>query len=62
MSRVLVVDDEPQIRRALAINLHARGYQVDLAATGEEALQAAAEQPATWWSWTLACPASAAWR
>ena len=45
MSRVLVVDDEPQIRRALAINLHARGYQVDLAATGEEALQAAAEQP-----------------
>jgi two-component system KDP operon response regulator KdpE len=45
VSRVLVVDDEPQIRRALAINLHARGYQVDLAATGEEALQAAAEQP-----------------
>ena len=45
MSRVLVVDDEPQIRRALAINLRARGYQVDLAATGEEALNAAAGQP-----------------
>ena len=45
MSRVLVVDDEPQIRRALAINLRARGYQVDLAATGEEALKAAADQP-----------------
>ena len=44
MSRVLVVDDEPQIRRALAINLRARGYQVDLAATGEEALKAAADQ------------------
>jgi two-component system, OmpR family, KDP operon response regulator KdpE len=45
VSRVLVVDDEPQIRRALAINLRARGYQVDLAATGEEALKVAADQP-----------------
>ena len=45
MSRVLVVDDEPQIRRTLAINLRARGYQVELAATGEEALKAAADQP-----------------
>jgi len=45
MSRVLVVDDEPQIRRALAINLRAIGYQVELAATGEEALKAAADQP-----------------
>jgi two-component system KDP operon response regulator KdpE len=44
VSRVLVVDDEPQIRRALAINLRARGYQVDLAATGEEALKAAADR------------------
>ena len=43
MSRVLVVDDEPQIRRALATNLKARGYEVDLAATGEEALRLAAE-------------------
>jgi two-component system KDP operon response regulator KdpE len=43
VSRVLVVDDEPQIRRALAINLRIRGYQVDLAPTGEEALEQAAE-------------------
>jgi two-component system, OmpR family, KDP operon response regulator KdpE len=42
MSRVLVVDDEPQIRRALAINLRARDYDVDLAETGEEALDVAA--------------------
>jgi two-component system KDP operon response regulator KdpE len=44
VTRVLVVDDEPQIRRALATNLRARGYAVDLAATGEEALQLAAER------------------
>jgi two-component system, OmpR family, KDP operon response regulator KdpE len=42
MSRVLVVDDEPQIRRALGINLRARGYDVDLAPDGERALEAAA--------------------
>jgi len=44
VTRVLVVDDEPQIRRALATNLQARRYDVDLAATGEEALQLAAER------------------
>ncbi|HEY7706173.1 MAG TPA: response regulator [Gaiellaceae bacterium] len=38
MTRILVVDDEPQILRALAINLRARGYQVDLAPNGETAL------------------------
>jgi two-component system KDP operon response regulator KdpE len=43
VTRVLVVDDEPQIRRALATNLRARDYEVDLAATGEEALRLAAE-------------------
>ena len=41
---MLVVDDEPQIRRALATNLRARGYDVDLAASGEEALVLAAER------------------
>jgi two-component system, OmpR family, KDP operon response regulator KdpE len=40
--RVLVVDDEPQIRRALGVNLRARGYEVDLAESGEEALELAA--------------------
>src|SRR6266511_1966910 len=42
MSRVLVVDDEPQILRAMAINLRARGYDVDLAPDGEHALERAA--------------------
>jgi two-component system KDP operon response regulator KdpE len=44
MTRVLVVDDEPQILRALGINLRARGYDVDLAPTGEDALRAAARR------------------
>ncbi len=43
MTRVLVVDDEPQILRALSTNLKARGYDVDLAPTGEEALRLAAD-------------------
>ncbi|UED87027.1 response regulator [Streptomyces profundus] len=42
MHRVLVVDDEPQILRALVINLKARGYQVDTAADGSTALRVAA--------------------
>jgi two-component system, OmpR family, KDP operon response regulator KdpE len=44
VSRVLVVDDEPQILRALGINLRARGYDVDLAASGEDALALAARE------------------
>ena len=43
MTRVLVVDDEPQILRALRINLSVRGYDVDIAATGAQALRTAAE-------------------
>jgi two-component system KDP operon response regulator KdpE len=39
---VLVVDDETAIRRALEVNLVARGYRVATASTGEEALAAAA--------------------
>lgn len=42
MTRVLVVDDEPQIVRALVINLKARGYEVDAAADGSTALRLAA--------------------
>jgi two-component system KDP operon response regulator KdpE len=42
MTRILVVDDEPQLLRALATNLKARDYEVDQAATGEAALMLAA--------------------
>ena len=45
MTRVLVVDDEPQILRALRINLRARRYDVNVAATGTEALEVAATHP-----------------
>jgi len=41
MTRVLVVDDEPQIVRGLRTNLVARGYVVDTAADGETALDLA---------------------
>jgi len=44
MTRVLVVDDEPQIARALAINLRARHYEVDVAPNGRTALALAAER------------------
>jgi two-component system KDP operon response regulator KdpE len=44
MSRILVVDDEPQLLRALGTNLRARGYEVELAATGEAALDVAARR------------------
>ncbi|KUL39138.1 response regulator [Actinoplanes awajinensis] len=42
MTRVLVVDDEPQIIRALRINLKARGYEVEIAGDGAAALHVAA--------------------
>src|SRR5262245_5006491 len=42
MSRVLVVEDDARIRKTLEINLRARDYEVDLASTGEQALQLAA--------------------
>jgi two-component system, OmpR family, KDP operon response regulator KdpE len=40
--KVLVVDDEPQIRRAVRAGLEQNGYEVAAAATGEEALDLAA--------------------
>jgi two-component system KDP operon response regulator KdpE len=45
VSCILVVDDERPILRALDANLRARGYDVDLAETGEAALSCAATRP-----------------
>ena len=42
---MLVVDDEPQILRALRINLRVRHYDVETAATGTEALEVAGRHP-----------------
>jgi two-component system KDP operon response regulator KdpE len=42
VTRVLVVDDEPQILRGLGTNLRARGYDVETAPDGEQALEIAA--------------------
>ncbi len=45
MTWILVVDDDPQIRRGLQINLRARDYDVDTAATGRDALARASAHP-----------------
>jgi two-component system KDP operon response regulator KdpE len=42
VTRILVVDDEPQLLRGLRVNLEARGYEVDVTADGAAALDAAA--------------------
>jgi len=41
-ARVLVIDDEPQIRRFLEISLRSQGYAVDLAENGQKGLDALA--------------------
>ncbi len=43
MTKILVVDDEPQIRRALRTSLEAHGYEVRTAANGTEAIEAVAD-------------------
>ena len=44
MTYILVVDDEPQILRALRINLKTRGYEVDTVSTGVDALTSVARR------------------
>ncbi len=46
MAHILVVDDEPAVRRALERALRLDKYEVELAIDGEEALDRLAEQPA----------------
>lgn len=45
-ARVLVIDDEPQIRKFLEISLRSQGYRVELADTGQAGLDALALQGA----------------
>lgn len=45
LGTVLVIDDEPQIRRALRVALQAEGYAVDLAETGGQGLDRVAAAP-----------------
>ena len=44
-ARILLVDDEVSIQRAVAMLLESRGYHVDVAGTGEAALLMAEQQP-----------------
>ena len=45
MTRILVVDDDPTLLRALTINLRARHFEVDVAHNGTDALRLAASRP-----------------
>jgi len=45
--RILVVDDEPQILRAVQMKLRGAGYSVDTAATAQEAVMKAGMRPPT---------------
>lgn len=45
MTRVLIVEDDPGLRKALAINLRARKYEVTAVASGQAALVAASREP-----------------
>jgi two-component system KDP operon response regulator KdpE len=39
LERILFVDDDAQIQKMVKVNLQARGYSVDIAGSGEEALE-----------------------
>jgi two-component system KDP operon response regulator KdpE len=45
MTRILIVEDEPELLRALSINLRARKYDVETAGDGAAALQLASRNP-----------------
>ena len=56
VTEVLVVDDEPQLVRALQINLKARHYEVHTAVTGAEPSRSLPAIRPTWSSSTSGCP------
>lgn len=44
-AEILVIDDEPQMRKLLQISLEGNGYKVSLASTGKEGILLAANHP-----------------
>ncbi len=61
-ARILVVDDEPQIRRSLQVNLESKGYAVETAETGEEAIGAFHNRHPDVIILDLIMPGTAAWK
>ena len=62
MTFVLVVDDDPAMRRTLSINLRARDYEVETAGDGRSALQVVDERMPDVSCSTSVCPTSTASR
>ncbi len=60
--RVLVVDDDPTLRRTLRINLRARGYEVEEVGTAHDALTTVADAPPDLVVLDLGCRTSTASR
>ena len=63
-SRILIVDDEPNIRSFIGRALSAAGYLTGFAASGTEGLRHALDAITTWSSWTWSCRtwmAAASW-
>lgn len=58
MTRVLVVDDDPGLTRALAITLRTRGYDVDSVADAPQGWPLPPPAPRTWSSSTWGCRTS----
>ena len=53
MYKILICDDETDIRNALNIYLSAQGYETVLCANGQEALDAGSRAISVWFCWTL---------
>ena len=60
--KILVIDDEPQICRALRAGLERNGYQVLLASSGEEGLDTAALKAPDMVILDLAMPGMTGWQ
>jgi len=64
-ARVLIVEDERAIQLALSGLLRREGYEVEVAASGEEAASVLADHRWTWcsrtWRWATACRGWTCW-